>query len=137
MSDLDSAIALASEAHRGQFDKAGQPYILHPLRLMFCFVRESDRIVAVLHDVIEDSPFTIDELKKRGFSKEILDAVDCLTRRDNEDYKDFILRISLNALARKVKIADLKDNLDLTRLDRISHTDLIRIEKYHDALKLL
>ena len=137
MSNLDQAINIAIKAHSGQTDKAGKPYILHPLRLMFQFDTETEMIVAVLHDVIEDSDITCDDLKSAGFSDEVINAIDCLTKRKNENYDRFILRISKNDLARKIKIEDIKDNLDLTRLNQMTEKDLKRIEKYHRALKTL
>lgn len=137
MSNLDKALAIASKAHAGQVDKAGQPYILHPLRLMLKFQHELERIIAVLHDVVEDSDVSLDDLKKIGFTQPVIEAIDCLSRRADESYEDFIVRISSNALARKIKIEDLKDNLDLTRINALSDKDLARIEKYHKALKLL
>ncbi len=137
MSNLDKAIAVATEAHTGQTDKAGQPYILHPLRLMLKFQVEIEMIVAVMHDVIEDSNFTLNDLKKLGFSEIILEAIDYLSKKDNESYETFISRLSENKLARKIKIEDIKDNLNLARLDKITDKDLARVKKYHQALKLL
>lgn len=137
MSDLDKAIAISSRAHTGQIDKAGQPYILHPLRVMFKFQNEHERIVAVLHDVIEDSEISLDDLKKLDFSTTIIEAIDCLTKRAGETYEEFISRVSLNDLARKIKIEDIKDNMDLTRIGSINDIDLARIKKYHRALKFL
>lgn len=137
MSNLDHAISIAAKAHSGQVDKAGQPYILHPLRLMFRFETEVEMIVAVMHDVVEDSDFTSVDLKKLGFSDVVVEAVDCLSKRRNEDYESFILRVSQNSLARKIKIEDIKDNLDLTRLNSVSENDLQRIGKYHHALRVL
>ncbi|ABD82121.1 hypothetical protein [Saccharophagus degradans] len=137
MSNLEKAIAVATKAHAGQIDKAGQPYILHPLRLMFKFEAEIEMIVAVMHDVIEDSAFTQDDLKKLGFSNDVIEAIDCLSKRNGEDYNSFILRVSKNELAKKVKIEDIKDNLNLTRLKIITDKDLRRAEKYHRALALL
>jgi len=134
MSTLDKAIMIASEAHAGQLDKSGQRYILHPMRLMQKFVREEERIVAVLHDVVEDSNVSLNDLKTYGFAKSIIDAIDCLSKRNNESYDGFIARISSNYLAKKIKIEDLKDNLDLTRLTSITDSDLVRIKKYHKAL---
>lgn len=136
--ELEKAIAIACKAHDGQVDKAGQPYILHPLRLMVKFDDDEVlRIIAVLHDVVEDSDVSLDELKAEGFSEKIIEAIDCLTKKENESYEDFILRISKNELATKVKIEDLKDNLDLTRMESISDKDLTRVSKYHQALKYL
>lgn len=132
-SQLDKAINIAATAHADQLDKAGQPYILHPLRLMLQFNTESARIVAIMHDVIEDSHYTFTDLKKAGFSDAIITAIDCLTKRNHEDYHDFIERVSQNEIATKVKIADIKDNLDITRLTELSEQDLQRIKKYHSA----
>jgi len=137
LSCLDQAIAVAIKAHAGQVDKAGQPYILHPLRLMFRFQSEAEMIVAVMHDVVEDSVFTLNELKNFGFSDDILAAIECLTKRNGESYESFVSRVVQNDLARKIKIEDVKDNLDLTRLDKITDKDLARVEKYHQALKVL
>jgi len=137
LSFLDQAIIIATKAHAGQVDKAGQPYILHPLRLMFRFQSEAEMIVAVMHDVIEDSAFTLNELKNLGFSGDILAAIECLTKRNGESYKSFVSRVLQNDLARKVKVEDIKDNLDLTRLDKVTDKDLARVEKYHQALKML
>ncbi|MFT7372676.1 MAG: (p)ppGpp synthase/HD superfamily hydrolase [Oleiphilaceae bacterium] len=137
MSDIDKAISIATKAHAGQLDKAGQPYILHPLRLMFKFHSNDEMIVAVLHDVVEDSSFTLENLKDYKFSEVVINAIAILTKSNNESYEDFILRVSNNELARKIKIEDIKDNLDLTRLNKITDNDLVRIEKYHRALKWL
>jgi (p)ppGpp synthase/HD superfamily hydrolase len=137
VSNLDTAIAISSRAHASQIDKAGQPYILHPLRIMFKFQSEHERIVAVLHDVIEDSEISLDDLKRLGFSTTIIEAIDCLTKRNGETYEEFISRVSLNDLARKIKIEDIRDNMDLTRIDSINDIDLARIKKYHRALKFL
>ncbi len=137
MADLDTAITIATKAHAGQVDKAGKPYILHPLRLMLSFHNDIEMITAILHDVVEDSETSIKDLKAYGFSPQILSAIDCLSHKENEHYKDFIQRISTNELATKVKIADLKDNMNLTRLSTITPKDLSRIEKYHQALATL
>jgi (p)ppGpp synthase/HD superfamily hydrolase len=137
VSDIDKAISIATKAHAGQLDKAGQPYILHPLRLMFKFHSNDEMIVAVLHDVVEDSSFTLENLKDYKFSEVVINAIAILTKSNNESYEDFILRVSNNELARKIKIEDIKDNLDLTRLNKITDNDLVRIEKYHRALKWL
>lgn len=137
MSNLEQAILVATKAHAGQVDKGGQPYILHPLRLMLKFDSEIEMIVAVMHDVVEDSDFTQYDLKKIGFSKCIVEAIDCLSKRNGEDYDNFLLRISKNALAKKIKVEDIKDNLDMTRLNEITEKDLQRLQKYHQALKIL
>lgn len=137
VNNIDKALKIALNSHAGQLDKANQPYILHPLRLMLKFRTESEMTIAVLHDVVEDSNTSLSDLKAAGFTNEVITAVDCLTKRENETYDNFILRSSLNELARRVKIEDLKDNLDLTRIDSIDKKDLARVEKYHKALKFL
>lgn len=137
MNSLEQAIIIATNAHAGQVDKAGQPYILHPLRLMLKFQTDSEMIVAVMHDVIEDSEITQNDLKKSGFSDEIIEAIVCLSKKQSENYESFIRRVSKNELARKIKIEDIKDNLNLSRLNEITDKDLQRAQKYHRALKML
>ncbi|MBK6324500.1 MAG: HD domain-containing protein [Chloroflexi bacterium] len=133
MSNLDTALAIAIQAHAGQVDKAGQPYILHPLRLMFQMATEEEMITAVLHDVVEDSDVTLDALRQAGFSEKVITAVAAVSRQDDETYEEFIRRLRPNALAAKVKLADLTDNMDARRLKTITPKDLARIEKYHHA----
>lgn len=130
---LEKAILIATNAHKGQVDKAGKPYILHPLRLMFSRQNETERICAVLHDVIEDTDITLDYLRDQGFSEEVLTALDALTRRNDESYDEFISRIINNKIACYVKLADLCDNMDLSRIENPSEKDYIRIEKYRKA----
>lgn len=137
MSTLAKAIEIACKAHFDQVDKAGKSYILHPLRLMMKCQNEEEMMVAVLHDVVEDSDFSLHDLQEAGFSDSVIAAIDCLTKRKNEDYDDFIDRLSFNSLAKKVKIEDIKDNLDLSRISTINEKDLERIAKYHRALKKL
>lgn len=137
MSLLEKAIALAVEKHAGQTDKSGETYILHPLRLMMKFTETQEQIVAVLHDVVEDSDVTFQDLLDMGFSEDIVDALDCLTKRDGESYTSFISRIASNFLATKVKMADLQDNMNLLRIDTITSKDLERQEKYHLAYRRL
>ena len=132
--NLSKAIEIACRAHEGEVDKGGQPYILHPIRLMLKMKNDEARIVAVLHDVVEDSNFTLSDLREHGFGQAILEAVDCLTKKNGETYELFIERISENRLAKKVKIEDIKDNLDLTRLDEVTEKDILRLCKYHKAL---
>ncbi len=130
---LEDALALAAVAHKGQFDKAGQPYIFHPIRLMLSVPDEPARIVALLHDVVEDTPVTMDELRALGYAEEILAALDCVTRRETETYEEFIERVVPNPLARRVKLADLKDNMDLTRIPNPTEKDRARIVRYEAA----
>jgi (p)ppGpp synthase/HD superfamily hydrolase len=133
IANLERAIAIAVDAHRGQKDLFGRPYILHPLRLMLRMETNTERIAAVLHDVVEDSEWTLDMLRKEGFSGDIINALENLTKRKGEDYKDFIKRIETDRLASKVKIADLEDNMDLRRMNAISERDIKRLMKYHEA----
>ncbi len=131
---LDQAILIAARAHLGQTDRMGAPYILHPLRMMFRFKSETEMIVAVLHDVIEDNPdWDFDRLRQEGFSEEIIQAVDHLTRQEQEAYEEFVVRSSENPLARRVKLADLEDNMDLKRLNRLTEQDQARLARYHRA----
>lgn len=134
---LERAISIAAQAHDGQRDKAGNPYILHPLQLMLQMDTEEEMIVAVLHDVVEDSDWTLAKLQAEGFSENILTALDALTKRENEEYADFIERAALDPIARRVKLADLQDNMRITRLQAITEKDLNRLVKYHQAWKRL
>jgi (p)ppGpp synthase/HD superfamily hydrolase len=137
MNNLDVAIGFACKVHAGQVDKAGQPYILHPLRIMLKFQSEDERIVSVLHDVVEDGYVSFDELRGLGFSESIINAIDCLSKRPGERYEDFIQRLSSNKMATRVKIEDIRDNLDITRLCSFGDEDFIRTVKYHEALQYL
>ena len=137
MPTLEDAIALAVQAHRGQVDKAGQPYILHPLRMLFRLESEEERIVAVLHDVIEDTPTTPADLRALGYTEEILQALECVTRRPDETYEEFIERARANPLARRVKLADLEDNMDLRRMRALSDHDQERLQRYLQAWQAL
>ncbi|NBF06477.1 HD domain-containing protein [Pseudomonas sp. Fl5BN2] len=137
MSSLERAIAIAAQAHAGQVDKGGAPYILHPLRVMLRLSAPEERIVAVLHDVIEDSPVTLEELRSEGFSDEVLRALAALTKTAGEDYPAFIRRAGQNPLARRVKLADLAENSDLSRIAAPGASDLQRREKYREAIDYL
>lgn len=137
MATLERAVWIAAKVHEGQIDKAGAPYILHPLRLMMKMKSIEAMIVAVLHDVVEDSPWTIQRLRKEGFSEKVLSAIDCVTNRENESYDEFIDRASGNPLAREVKLADLEDNLNTLRISELQERDLRRIAKYHRSWKRL
>lgn len=137
MSTLERAIVIAAEAHAGQQDKVGEAYILHPLRVMLAVRTPEERTVGVLHDVVEDTSWTLDGLREAGFSNDVVDAVDAISRREGEDYFDFVLRAAANPLARPVKVADLRDNLDLTRISAPSQRDHDRCERYRKALALL
>ena len=126
---LEQAIEIAVKAHKGQVDKGGEPYILHPLRVMINQVDDVRKIVAVLHDVVEDSEGTLHDLSLI-FNKEIIDALDCLTRRKGESYFEYIVRIKTNVIATQVKISDLIDNMNLGRLKEVSAEDMKRRRKY-------
>jgi (p)ppGpp synthase/HD superfamily hydrolase len=134
--NLESAIALAVHAHRGQRDKAGAPYILHPLRLLARLghdATEAQRMAAVLHDVVEDTEYTLEKLAASGCPHDVLAALDCLTRRKGESYEQFIERLVPNEVARRVKRADLEDNMDLLRLPAVTSTDVERLARYRVA----
>lgn len=131
---LNKALDIAYKAHWGQTDKAGTPYKLHPTRVALHCQTEDEKIVALLHDVVEDTSMTLEELKAQGFSNEVLAALKCLTQIEDEDYQTFIQRVATNPLAVKVKIQDLKDNMDLSRLDGKPHW---KMETYKKALDYL
>lgn len=138
MSTLEHAIVLATQAHTGQTDKAGQPYILHPLRVMLSLSKPEDRIVAVLHDVVEDCEgWSFERLRDEGFSEEIVEALDALSRRSGETYEEFVLRAAANPIGRRVKLADLYDNSNLSRISHPTDRDYGRLEKYRRAIALI
>ncbi|MBL7645122.1 MAG: HD domain-containing protein [Candidatus Hydrogenedentes bacterium] len=137
MATLERALVIAAEAHQGATDKGGAPYILHPLRLMHQMTTVDERIVALLHDVVEDSPWTLDALRAEGFSEEVVSAVDSLTRREGETYEDFIKRGAVNPLACRVKLADIEDNMDVRRLGEIGEKDLERLQRYQRARSVI
>lgn len=133
MPTIEDAIRLALDKHHGQVDKGGAPYIMHPLRVMSYMETETEQIVAVLHDVVEDSDVTLDDLRRMGFSEEIVEAVDHLSRRDDETYEQFIQRIKPHPLAVRVKLGDLRDNMDIRRAGALDEKALERFERYRKA----
>lgn len=138
MTKLERAIAIALDAHTGQKDRQGQPYILHPLHLMMQMDSEAERIAAVLHDVIEDTELTLDDLRAEGFSPEVLTAVDLLTHdKTATAYEEYVRRLKPNAMARKIKLADLQHNMDVRRIVEMSPEDQDRLQKYHRAWRIL
>ena len=137
MATLERAIEIAVHNHKGQKQRNGQPYILHPLRLMLNVDTDDAKIVAVLHDVVEDTSYTFADLEKDGFSKDVLAALKLLTHDKDEPYEPYVEKIAQNPLAKKVKLADLRDNMDVTRLDKLEEKDTKRLEKYHKAWKRL
>lgn len=135
---LKLAIEIAISAHDGQFDKFnGRPYIEHPFRVMFAGHTLQEKIVGVLHDVVEDTDWTPNELKEKGFSQEIVEAVDAISKRDNEAYDDYMLRVINNPIAIRVKMNDLSDNMDIRRWKEIQDKDIPRLQKYLSAYKQL
>ena len=138
MSTLPRAIEIATEAHKGQFDKAGNEYIGHPLRVMEMGRTEEEKIVGVLHDLVEDTDWTFEMLEAEGFAPEIIAALKCVTKlSENENYDAFIERVRKNPLATAVKINDLTDNMDIRRLPYLSDKDVKRLKKYLKAYKKL
>lgn len=134
---LEKAIAFAAKAHEGQLDKAGSPYILHPLRVMLRLKTTEERMVAVLHDVVEDCGVSFGNLRKRGFSEIVIEAVDSVTERKGESYEEFVLRAAANKIGRRVKLADIEDNCDLSRIAKPTERDHKRLEKYRRAKALI
>lgn len=137
MNKYELALKIATEAHKGQVDKAGVPYINHPLTVASLVDTEEEKIVALLHDTIEDTNITEQDLIDYGFPNEIVEAVKLLTHNKNVPYMDYVAKIKDNELARKVKIADLTHNSDLSRLKEITEKDKKRYEKYQKALLYL
>ena len=134
MATLKRAIEIARQAHAGQVDKAGADYIEHPLRVMENAIIGDEQIVAVLHDVVEDSDWTFEMLEAEGFSSEIIEALKCVTKlSEDEDYEHFIDRVLTNQLAMRVKLLDLEDNMDLTRFTECTDADIKRNQKYKEA----
>jgi len=134
MSTLERAIQIAARAHEGQVDKAGAPYILHPLRVMLSVEGEEQRIAAILHDVLEDTSVTEQDLRAEGYSDSVLAALAHLTRLPTESYEEFIDRACQHPIARSVKLADLYDNSDITRLPEPTERDYKRLRKYQNAI---
>ena len=125
---------IAQEAHEGQVDKAGEDYFMHPMRVMLRCKDEKERIVALLHDVVEDSDWTFEMLEEEGYTSDIIEALKCLTKTsEDENYDDFIARVMTNPMAVKVKLYDLEDNLDVSRLDSLTDADIARCKKYLHA----
>ena len=137
--NLERAIEIAVEAHKGVLDKGGNPYVLHPLRMMFAVSNEEEKIVAVLHDVIEDAiGWEFESLEKEDFSAAVIDALRSVTKiTEDEDYDAFIERAMSNPIGRRVKIADIRDNLDVTRIGELAERDMKRLNKYKRALAYL
>lgn len=137
MSTLERAIELAVTLHRGQQDKSGMPYVLHPLRLMLRMSSPAAMMAAVLHDTVEDTPLTLEQLRQEGFADEVVSAVDALTRRADETYEQFVERAGAHPIARQVKRADLEDNMQITRLAELADKDVARMRRYLLAWRAL
>lgn len=131
------ALKLCFEAHKEQVDKSGMPYVFHPFHLAEQMKTEESTIVALLHDLVEDTEYTINDLTSMGFGKDITNAIALLTHADGVEYMDYVRAIKENPIAKAVKLADLKHNSDLSRLDDINEKALQRNEKYQKAIALL
>jgi (p)ppGpp synthase/HD superfamily hydrolase len=134
---LEKAIAMATDAHKDQKDRYGAPYILHPLRVMERLDTPTEKIVGVLHDVVEDTDWTFEQLTAEGFPQPVIKALEAVTKREGEDYEEFVKRSARNPLATKIKLADLEDNMDLRRMSDITEEDLPRLKKYVKAWRYL
>ena len=131
------ALKLCFEAHKDQTDKSGMPYVFHPFHLAEQMKDEDTTIVALLHDVVEDTDVTIDDLKKMGFNDNVIDAIILMTHQSDVEYMDYIAKIKENPVAKAVKLADLKHNSDVSRLDSVTEWDKKRAAKYKKAIRLL
>jgi GTP diphosphokinase / guanosine-3',5'-bis(diphosphate) 3'-diphosphatase len=141
MKDLDhlliTAIALAKKSHQNQFDKAGKPYINHPIRVMNSVESYEEKIVAILHDAIEDSDLTLTDLVELEFPIGIVEAIEAITKRNGEDYEAYLQRVMANAIALRVKIADMQDNMNIDRISNPTEKDWQRLQKYQATLPRL
>jgi (p)ppGpp synthase/HD superfamily hydrolase len=134
---LERAIKLARKYHKGQLDKGGTPYIEHPLRVMECVESIEEKVLAVLHDVLEDCDFSKDQLTNAGIPKYLVEKLEILCKGKNEKYFDYIDRVKADKSTVNVKLSDLKDNMNLKRLKEVTEKDINRIEKYKKAKKIL
>lgn len=137
MTFADKAHEIARKAHFGQVDKAGVEYIKHPETVASFVVTDEEKAVAYLHDVLEDTEMTLEDLRDYGFPEEVLAAIDILTKKKGQEYQDYLVIVKNNELARVVKLADLRHNSDLTRLSQVTPKDLNRCKKYQDAINYL
>jgi GTP diphosphokinase / guanosine-3',5'-bis(diphosphate) 3'-diphosphatase len=134
---LNKAIEIARIAHDGQVDKAGEPYIDHPIRVMNAVETVEEKIVAVLHDAVEDSDLTLEDLRVAGFNEEIVEAIDAISKREGEKRQDYLQRVMSNPIALKVKIADMTDNMNISRIPNPTERDYERTRIYKkNILKL-
>ena len=137
MSTIERAVEIAAKEHAGVVDKGGSPYLFHPLRLMFAVNTPFEKMAAVLHDVVEDTPVTLDDLTKEGFPSDVIIAIDALTKRRGESRIDAAKRAAANSIARVVKLADVTDNMDLKRISEPTDKDFARLKEYVKVRKLL
>ena len=138
MNLLEKAVAIALNVHAGQTDRNGRPYILHPLHVMMQMDTETEMMAAVLHDVVEDSKTTLDDLRKEGFPEEVLEAVGLMTHdKEAHGYDEYVRRLKPNSIARKIKMADLSHNMDIRRIDDVDAADCERLQKYRNAWHIL
>jgi (p)ppGpp synthase/HD superfamily hydrolase len=138
MATLERAIQIAVEAHAGVLDKGGKPYILHPLRIMLKGSTDEERIVRVLHDVVEDSEdWTLERLREEGFNETVVQCIDNLSRRDDEHYDDFIERCGSHLISLEGKLDDIEDNMQVSRIVTLEQKDFNRMKKYHKARRRL
>lgn len=131
------ALKLCFEAHKDQNDKSNLPYVFHPFHLAEQMVDEATTVVALLHDVVEDTPYTLDDLRRLGFPQEMMDALALMTHDKSVPYMEYVAKIRENPIARAVKLADLKHNSDLSRLDTVTEEDMQRAMKYKNAIAIL
>lgn len=131
------ALKLCFEAHKDQTDKSGMPYVFHPFHLAEQMTDEATTVVALLHDVIEDTDYTLDDLRKIGFEERILEAIALMTHDPAVPYMEYVAKIKTNSIARAVKLADLRHNSDMSRLDTVTPYDEARAQKYQKAIELL
>ena len=131
------AMKLCFSAHKDQVDKSGLPYVFHPFHLAEQMEDEDTTIVALLHDVVEDTKVTFADLAQIGFSQQVIEAIQVMTHPEGVPYMEYVARIKENPIARRVKLADLRHNSDLSRLDHVDEKALARVEKYHVAMELL
>ena len=134
---FDKAVEIATKAHQGQTDKSGKPYIGHVMRVSLGCKTQKSKVIALLHDVVEDTPVTPEQLIAEGIPADIVEAVLTLSRRQDEPYEEYINRVAPHPLCREVKIADMEDNMDIRRLAEIGEADVKRLKKYHKAWKTL
>ena len=137
MATLEKALKLAADAHSGQEDKAGQPYILHPIRVMLSVRTAEEQIASILHDTVEDTSVTLEQLSEVGFSAEIVSAVEALTKLDGESRVEAARRAVAHPIARQVKLADVKDNMDISRISDPTEKDLARLDEYKLVKEIL